>query len=208
MTGYSGTGFVGGAVALGLLAVPVAGASPPHPEGEDEEPPKELHHAEAAHHPAAEEEDAHHREPMNLFGLKLIGLTAIERADLPHFGENMHFGAGLFYERALVHGMLDVEVTALVCRGREATVMPLELLVKKPFVPAPALTLYVGVGPTLDVVIVDGEREAFPALMAVAGGYVWANSHLGFDFEVSAGHLFEKNGLSEYVFATGPVARF
>ncbi len=151
-------------------------------------------------------DEAHHGK--NLLGVKVSSLTAFHRLTLSDMGDHLVFGAGPFYERELVPGVLEVEVAVLLFRGRGTTVMPVEVLLKKPFHASEHFTGYVGVGPTLDFVFEDGERRVLPAIVAAGGGYVWANSHIGVDVEVAVGHVFERPGLQEVVFATGPVLHF
>lgn len=219
--------------AIWILGSPVASAAPhegvvhiEHAEGDEAgEVETDPHQDDAAahvdddgpthgsdhglSHGADHGADHHDGHAKNLLGFKITGLTAFHHATWPEMQEHMVFGGGPFYERELVPNMLEVEFAVLMCRGHGLTVVPIELILKKPFHPSEHLTTYIGVGPTFDLIFKEnGEQYVVPALIATAGGYLWVNSHFGLDLEVAAGHLFEADGFQEVVVSTGPVLHF
>jgi len=184
----------------------VAWASPGHEDaGSDDHAVAHDDHRSTVHTATGSEHTAH---PKNLIGFKISGLTAFEHPTFLEMEEHLVFGGGPFYERVLVPNMLEVEFAVLMCRGNGSTVMPIEVLLKKPFHPGRHLTAYLGVGPSLDIVFHEDETMFVPAIVAAGGGYIWVNSHIGLDLEVTVGHLFEHPGLQEVVMSTGPVVHF
>jgi len=193
----------GGSVAILHTLVTLFLVEPVMASADEHEPSN----AGAADHTAQTAE--HHA--LNVTGIKIFGLSELNHPDVEDVSSSKALGGGLFYERAIAHGMIDVEIGALWFRISHETVMPFELVFKKPFNISDRLTLYVGAGPAIDVIKTAHEKTRLvPTINAVSGLYAWFTPLFGVDAEMVFGHLFnpDQKDHQELFLAVGPAFRF
>ncbi|MEM9070534.1 MAG: hypothetical protein AAGE52_18660 [Myxococcota bacterium] len=95
-------------------------------------------------------------------------------------------GAGIFAETTLIHGWLELELSAQLLRiGGEAWEVPIDLLLKKPFCFGDFIQAYVGIGPAVAVVVAESERETLVGGLIAVGAYLWVTPRFGWDVEVN-----------------------
>ncbi|MEM7157477.1 MAG: hypothetical protein AAF799_31820 [Myxococcota bacterium] len=144
----------------------------------------------------------------NLVGLKAIGVVAVEHGEPSHVeGQG---GVGLFYERTLVRGWLELELSAnvLITDERRSAHVPLDVLFKKPFHVSHVFDPYVGAGAAFTFGVGEDDFFAVGAL-GTAGSYLWLHPRVGVLAEVDYTALPEPHGWQhEIELSTGPLFRF
>ncbi|MGF1510322.1 MAG: hypothetical protein ACFB9M_12555 [Myxococcota bacterium] len=148
-----------------------------------------------------------HSSPHSEASTWLLGAKAVQLNVFPEEGDGASGGgAGLFVERSVVPGWLEVELSVSVVAIESETLLPVDVLFKKPFHFGPFCP-YIALGPTVSIVFEDGTR-AFAGGVAVAGFYLWLGDLWGFDVEVDYALLSEEGLQQELTFAAGPTLRF
>lgn len=119
----------------------------------------------------------------------------------------IHPGVVVFYEREIIAEWLELELNVGMVSAHEGLRVPIDLLAKKPFHVAKRATLYVGIGPSLEL-FTDGQ----PPLGGVTGGlgsYLWLTRNFGIDVEIDYTAHFLLPGIEHVVTAgLGPVLHF
>lgn len=160
-----------------LLALLVALVSPlAHAGPEEHEAAAQEDHAVA--HAAAEHHDEH---PMNIVVVRAIAAMTVK-----HQHPMGLVGAGAYYERVLVPGLLETEVAFAVTANDAYVMIPLEVFVKVPVQLARHTEIHAGVGALADIELHDGETRVSPGAILTADLYQWFDRHLGVVFEVDA----------------------
>lgn len=150
-------------------------AEEPHPTGHEEEghpPDAGAHAGEHTFHPHA-----------------LVGATV---GAMHPGGEHAgtHAVGGLFGAWIVSEQWLEVEL-AVKNVSAEPTSDVAVLLAKKPFHVSHAVHPFVGVGPSMSVLLEEEHTTVHPGFEAVVGTYVWGTPHLGVTIEVSEGAVAE-----------------
>ncbi|MBT8496212.1 MAG: hypothetical protein KJO07_24415 [Deltaproteobacteria bacterium] len=138
----------------------------------------------------------------------VIGLKAAAGGQ---FGDGMRRfgrGVGIFAEKPIISGWLDLEVVAIAAEVGDEQIYPIDVLAKKPFDLHPSISGYLGVGTSMTLEVSDEQSVWRPGLAAAAGVYVWLDRHWGFDAEVDYNYLLDDGGMHELNVAVGPVLRF
>jgi len=153
---------------------------------------------------AADSPEGH---PHVIFGPKVTVVELCDDRGHPH--ETM-VGPGFFFAALLEHGELEVEASVKTMFADHEIAVPVELVVKKLFHPAPWVHPFIGAGGSLVIADVNepGKDGAAPdhqllvvgGLATVAGIDFWLTHEVGLaleaDFNVLGGHglLFELGG--------------
>ncbi len=142
----------------------------------------------------------------NLFGVRGIGVLAF---DLGEGGDALPEGGfGLAYERTLVPSWLELEVSTNALFAEHGVVLPLDIVLKKPFHVSHRFDPFVGLGAVIAFGVGE-ERFVAPGAIASGGMYVWASTQWGWSFELDFAAVKEpEDWLLELEFASGPVVRF
>lgn len=148
-----------------------------------------------------------HAAHPNLMGSKFGYISLFSPAEGQY--EHMSLGyAGLFYERSVIHGWLEIELTVAAAAGAEELAMPVDLYLKKPFHPSPRVTPYVGAGPHLDVVL-HPERTVLGGACVTVGSYIWFSMRWGIDIDLDYAVAANREVIiHDVLLAIGPTARF
>ena len=147
------------------------------------------------------EDHPHHAE--NIVGAKWTALLNLS------YSNDSGQGVTLFYERALIPGFVELEVSSGIIVLPEAELVPIELLVKSPFgFQHPSFEPYLGAGVALDVLLEDEETRVLPGLVAVVGSYYWFSGSFGIDLEAVYSVVFEEEVVHEILPSIGIVAHF
>ncbi len=144
----------------------------------------------------------------NVAGVKLIGVAAVPH-DEPNDVQGQP-GIGLFYERTLVRGWLELELSfnALLLTAERGAHLPVDVVFKKPFHVGHRIDPYVGVGAAATFGVGE-ERFVAPGIVATAGLYVWARNRVGIMAEFDYAASYEPTTwVHEFELTTGPVFRF
>ena len=150
-----------------------------------------------------------HRSPHTVESEWVLGAKAVQLSEFPDEGEALFGGGiGVFVERTVLDGWMEVELSGSLVRvDGEEWVIPLDLLLKKPF-HFGLFCPYIAVGPTVAFVRAEDETEAFFGAAAVLGAYIWFSESVGVDIEVDYAILAENGVQHELTFAAGPTLRF
>lgn len=151
----------------------------------------------------------HKEHTANLLGAKGLALTTITPArETTGPTAVPHFGASLFYERELVTGWLELELNVALVSAPGGLAIPIDLLFKKPFHASRHVTPYVGLGPALEVEVLE-DTEVFGGVTAATGLYIWVSRFVGFDIELDYTARFSAEGMAHGVGGgVGPVVHF
>ncbi len=146
-----------------------------------------------------------HEERPNLVGLELGAVGRAQRSELAVHPDLL---LGVFVERVLVPGWLELELELPLRVGPGAQrSLPSAAFLKKPLHPAPRVSPYLGLGPSLEI----GLRRHAPVvagISGVAGTYVWTSPRFGLDLDIGVdlGFAAQRPELTVIV-ALGPVWR-
>lgn len=155
--------------------------------------------------------DSTHGSPHTEHSTWLLGAKAVQLSLFPASGDTFFgAGAGIFAERTVIPGWLEAEVSVSVVRVAEedAWVIPIDLLLKKPF-ELGAFCPYGAIGPTLSVVNrAEQGTRAFLGVAVVAGFYLWFGRAIGLDVEIDYAVVAENGVQHELTVAGGPTLRF
>ncbi|MCA9658300.1 MAG: hypothetical protein KC486_08145 [Myxococcales bacterium] len=159
----------------------------------------------------------HKKHTRNLLGAKALMVSSLAETGTAPMSEHgdpepghvaaIHPGVVVFYERELIAEWLELELNVGMVSSHEGLRVPIDLLAKKPFHLAKRATLYLGVGPSLEL-FTDGQ----PPLGGVTGGlgsYLWFTRSFGVDVEIDYTAHFLLPGIEHVVTAgLGPVLHF
>lgn len=93
-------------------------------------------------------------------------------------GAGTHVGGGGFVEYAVDHEWLEVELSVQAFGEHGDVLLPVEMVLKKPFHLTDAVHPFVGAGPMV-AVLFAGENAAHFGGLVTGGTYVWFSDHLG-----------------------------
>jgi hypothetical protein len=182
-------------------AEPAHAAEPGH--GEDKKHEEGKEHGEGKGHEGKghEEHEEHHRF--------VTGVNAIALGAIAHGHAIGEYGGGGFFEVVAIPGWLEFELGAHYLRTAEKTnVVPIDLLVKKPFHPLPWLNPYVGLGPTFIPAFGNGEKSFHAGLATEAGAYFWVSHRVGISAEINYNLVSESGLVQEVAGLSGVVVGF
>ena len=168
------------------------------------------HEANEAH-----EEDA---EASNVLTLKLAGLEIVvpgaeetgPAGEEPESTEDRvlrRVGVAIGYERVLIPGWLEAELSVLFAPGGEGLTLPIDLVVKKPFEFSSSVEGFVGLGLATEW-FEDGESETAYGMSTQLGAYYWTSSNFGLVFEGEYNLLLHPETAHEFVLESGAAFRF
>lgn len=141
----------------------------------------------------------------NLIGVRGIGVAAFE---LGQGDASPEGGIGVAYERTIIPRWLELEVSANALLQPDGAVLPLDVVLKKPFHVSHRFDPFVGLG-AIVAFGVGEERFVAPGAIASGGMYVWGGRRWGWSFELDFAAVKEPEAwLLELEFASGPVIRF
>jgi hypothetical protein len=118
-----------------------------------------------------------------------------------------HIGVGLGYERALVHGWLNLALSALAFNSQEGWEVPAGALLEVPFEWTEHVEAYLGTGLAVDLM---RESEVSPHFgwAASAGLYGWASERLGANVDLEYRWLPNENLVYDLTIGVAAAARF
>lgn len=188
------------AALLGLSAAPAAAAEEPEEKGSSAE--------------GAERTDSFG----NTVTLRFAYIESLRTAEAPT-EENAalesedsrvlahHIGVGLGYERALVHGWLNLALSALAFNSREGWEVPAGALLEMPFEWTEHLEAYLGTGLAVDLVR-ESELSPHFGWAASAGLYAWASERLGANVDLEYRWLPNEDLVYDLTIGVAAAARF
>jgi hypothetical protein len=170
-------------------------------------------HAELAEKSGEEEGE----ELANLVAVKLAYL----RIDIPGEGGEAEGEAGegsegelleragvaISYERVLIPGWLEAEITALFAPGEGGLTLPIDLVLKKPFEFTREVEAFVGLGLATEW-FEAGEQETAYGLGTQLGAHYWLDEHFAIEVEGEYNLLLHPETAHEVVAAAGGAFRF
>ena len=146
-----------------------------------------------------------HTEESNwLLGVKGVQLNAFSDEGASTSGG----GVGVFIERTVMPGWFELELSPSVVWVEGGTVVPIDLLLKKPFHLDESFCPYFALGPTLSLAFKEEATEVGVGAAFVVGAYIWFGEAIGLDVEVDYALLDENGFVQELTFAAGPTFRF
>jgi hypothetical protein len=159
--------------------------------------------------PSARAQKHFHRSPHLEETANIIGFKA---GPVAQFTEGEGFiggGISVYYERNLIAGWLEIEPAIAAFWVEDETVVPIEVLLKKPFHANPMINPYVGLGPELALIFAPHGNRARFGLKFVGGSYFWfREGPWGLDLELGYVLLFDDQLVHELAVETGFGFRF
>jgi len=149
-----------------------------------------------------------HRSPHLEETKQLVGVKGIFASGFKDGESELGGGLGLFYERTLIEGWLELEINPSVLWVEAEPVFALDVLAKKSFFAHESANPYVGFGPAVVVAFGEEETKARFGLSTAVGSYFWPWKRFGFDFDVVYTALLTGGVIHELTVQFGPVARF
>jgi len=117
-------------------------------------------------------------------------------------------GPGVQFERAILHHLLEVELSASLLFGH-GEIIPIDLLLKKPLHLTNSIDLYLGLGPSLTFIFPENSKsEIHPGVIGTLGTYMWFWGDVGVELELGYGVVFAEDLVHEVSAATGFLYRF
>lgn len=116
-------------------------------------------------------------------------------------------GVAISYERVLVPGWLEAEITALFAPGEGGLTLPVDVVLKKPFELTHEWEAFVGLGLATEW-FESGERETAYGLGTQLGGHYWLDEHFALELEGEYNLLVHPETAHEVVVAAGGAFRF
>lgn len=114
-------------------------------------------------------------------------------------------GGGVFGEYTIIPSWLQAEASVrFLAEGSEKLVMPVDLLLKKPFELDHGAEAFIAAGGTI-VPVLSGEGETAGGLATAVGSYFWLNQHAGLAFELNYNLIAEAELVHELGGALGVV---
>lgn len=118
-------------------------------------------------------------------GFKISELTSLGHEETTHLA-----GGGAFFEIPILHHALEIEGAARVLGGGHGPVLPLDVLIKKPFHVSDSLIPFIGVGPTAVVVFHGGTTAHFGGAASLGTSY-WFTPQAGLVVEANYNAISE-----------------
>lgn len=163
---------------------------------------------------ARAEEDGGNVLTLELAGLEIVvpragevGLVAAEAAEAGGDRVLRRVGVELGFERVLVPGWLEAEVSVLIAPGTGGLTLPVDLILKKPFELSSSVEGFVGLGLATEW-FEAGEPETAYGAASRLGAYYWLDSQFGLAFEGEYNLLLHPETAHEFVLASGAAFRF
>jgi hypothetical protein len=116
-------------------------------------------------------------------------------------------GVAISYERVLIPGWLEAEITALFAPGEGGLTLPVDLVLKKPFELTHEWEAFVGLGLATEW-FEAGEQETAYGLGTQLGGHYWLDEHFAIELEGEYNLLLHPETAHEVVVAAGGAFRF
>jgi hypothetical protein len=116
-------------------------------------------------------------------------------------------GVAISYERVLVPGWLEAEITALFAPGEGGLTLPVDVVLKKPFELTHEWEAFVGLGLATEW-FEAGEQETAYGLGTQLGGHYWLDEHFAIELEGEYNLLLHPETAHEVVVAAGGAFRF
>jgi hypothetical protein len=159
--------------------------------------------------PSAHAQKAFHRSPHLDETANIIGFKAGPVAQFGQGEGKMGGGISAYYERNLIAGWLEIEPAIAVFWVDEETIVPIEVLLKKPFHANEVINPYTGMGPELALIFTPHGNRARFGLKFVGGSYFWfGEGPWGMDLEIAYVLLFDDHTVHELALETGFAFRF
>jgi hypothetical protein len=162
------------------------------------------HHEDSLDDSHGDEDDVSHEEKHEIHQRFFVGIKGTALASVGHDAFGM-FGTGIFFDVAVFHDWLKIEVVTRFLRSSHGTVVPVELMFKKPFHPSDRVILFYGLGPGVAFHFAHEEKHIYPTIASVFGTYIWITDHVGINFESISSLVFEDSLVSENGFGIGVV---
>lgn|GEM_PF-1302233 len=143
-----------------------------------------------------------------IVGARLVQFNAWNPGDGESPSETVNgVGGGLFIERTILDGWLELELSAAGVATGDGTVVPVDVLFKKSF-EFGRVNPYVAIGPTISIDVVGGEAETSAGCAFALGSYVWLSEHVGVDVDIDYALVSKHRTGQELTVSLGPVLRF
>jgi hypothetical protein len=173
----------------------------------------------------ASDEHSRHAEPgieeegRNIVSLELAGVEILApaaeeaggpvSAGEPEAGDRVlrRVGVSIGFERVLIPGWLDAEVSVLVAPGSGGLTLPIDLVLKKPFELSQQVEGFVGLGLATEW-FEAGESETAYGAASQLGVYYWMGSQFALAFQGEFNLLLSPETEHELVLASGGAFRF
>ena len=139
----------------------------------------------------------------NIWGAKMIGLTVSS-----HGHTDQYYGPGIFLERVLIPHNLEGEFTTAAAMNSHGTLVPVDILLKKPFNLHPRVEPFIGAGFALAIHIADGEALMYPGAIFSGGASFWLSQHFGLTLETDYSIMSHEGVTVELELAAGAAWRF
>ena len=139
----------------------------------------------------------------NIWGAKLVSLSVFNKGHTARY-----FGPGVFLERILIPHVLEGEVTSAATFNSHGALIPVDILLKKPFNVSPMFEPFVGVGFAMAIHVADGHAALHPGVIFSGGTCIWLGRHVGISLEVDYSIVAEDGVTMELELATGVAYRF
>jgi hypothetical protein len=124
----------------------------------------------------------------------LANITGFKAGPIAQFTQgkgNIGGGISVYYERNLIAGWLEIEPAIAAFWVEDETVVPIEVLLKKPFHANHVVNPYAGLGPELALLFTPHGNRARFGLKFVGGSYFWfREGPWGLDVEIAYVLLF------------------
>ena len=126
------------------------------------------------------------------------------------YGSNQNYARKLYLHKNAYTGNRYIDEPAIaVFWVEEETVVPIEVLLKKPFHANHVVNPYAGFGPELALIFAPHGNRARFGLKFVGGSYFWfREGPWGVDLEIAYVLLFDDHTVHEFALETGFAFRF
>ena len=184
-------------LSVGLFAICVVSAAPATCLG--------MGHVVSANGPTAElPYHPHFADGIhNIWGAKFVGLSVFNRGH-----DEQYYGPGIFLERVLIPHLLETEVTTAAAMNSHGVLVPVDILLKKPFNLHPRVEPFIGAGLALAIHVADGHALMYPGAIFSGGTSIWLSRHVGLTLEVDYSMMSHEGLTTELELAAGAAWRF
>ena len=159
--------------------------------------------------PTAHAQKHFHRSPHLDETANITGFKAGPVAQFTQGKGYIGGGISVYYERNLIAGWLEIEPAIAVFWVEDEIVVPIEVLLKKPFHANHVINPYAGFGPELALIFAPHGNRARFGLKFVGGSYFWfREGPWGVDLEIAYVLLFDDHTVHEFALETGFAFRF
>lgn len=152
--------------------------------------------------------DTVHRSPHTEETEQIVGIMGIQASEFSEGDSLFGGGFGVFYERTIIEGWLELEINPSILWVEGDRVVGLDVLAKKSFFAHHTTNPYVGLGPGVFVEIGEEETTTRFGISAAVGSYFWPWEHFGFDLDVVYAAQLTSGVVHELTVQFGPVGRF